>query len=794
MMVLVAVDPSRKTSSARSTVDDIQYLSNNCPLRETIISMRNGENDIHDFEAGPSTQPCNMQNGKDETGRRISSTHGSSRNAFGSLRDISDFELLEQLGRGFFGTVWRVKEISPQSEDEGVLVMKIPILHKNSCRLSAKKMVQKEDYMLRLLVHPNILRSRGICVQRTGLQWQLNLLVDFCDGGSLQQLILNAQRQFPWLQRCLIALEICRAMHFVHSRGFMHRDLTSMNILLKSQPSLPYPKALVADFGLSSKIPKGQKLEQVGTQNWMAPEMLKEDFYNEKADIFSFGVIMCQMIARIDADHDAGLYRTPAFGLDYVRFTARCPSETPLTLLKLAFTCCLGDPNSRPSFRALTDQLTELTQQNIEAWSIFPREGMSPGEIRLGRSRSDAAIRGSETKSVSIVKESPRKCGNRTKPPMKKHATILEKIATSENYGADNAMDGKREENATAQFKILAESVASEDPGYQESERNPFTAHVRYRSIRKIKPRDLIKLGRRAANSDCSATWQDNSNNASVRTQQNRLMGYRAKGIEKSTRKSSTASGLISNPSYKSMENNTPREIFRSLSLPSSFMFDDQSDLSDGNDSAFRDSPNRHPYSLLKKTSVTLGLGEQRDLQGHITLSFREFDEKFTSWRSASKERKSDLQTSDVANNESLYESFFSEPRYADRLHNSMSPSFADNLRILPSDCLTDSSTPTESWNSSSPYTTPLDSARNSPISFSKSSRNRLISMSPPITAIESASELGNASLTSKTRQNCKAICDSPNSNSRAGSQRSRRHLYDDEEIDRNATQNCQLL
>lgn len=103
-----------------------------------------------------------------------------------------------------------------------------------------------------------------------------------------------------------------------------------------------FSKAVVADFGLSSKIPKQPKIfPQVGTQNWMAPEMLKESFYNEKADVFSFGIIFCQMIARIDADHDDGLYRTREFGLDYPRFEARCPSETPSNLLKIARMSCL---------------------------------------------------------------------------------------------------------------------------------------------------------------------------------------------------------------------------------------------------------------------------------------------------------------------------------------------------------------------------------------------------------------------------------------------------------------------
>lgn len=52
--------------------------------------------------------------------------------------------------------------------------------------------------------------------------------MDFCDAGSLQQLILNHNKPFPWHQRCLIAIDVCKAMSYVHSQGFMHRDLTSM--------------------------------------------------------------------------------------------------------------------------------------------------------------------------------------------------------------------------------------------------------------------------------------------------------------------------------------------------------------------------------------------------------------------------------------------------------------------------------------------------------------------------------------------------------------------------------------
>jgi protein kinase 2 len=54
------------------------------------------------------------------------------------------------------------------------------------------------------------------------------MLVDYCDGGSLSRLILQFETQFPWRQRCMLTLDIARGMEYVHDKGYMHRDLTSM--------------------------------------------------------------------------------------------------------------------------------------------------------------------------------------------------------------------------------------------------------------------------------------------------------------------------------------------------------------------------------------------------------------------------------------------------------------------------------------------------------------------------------------------------------------------------------------
>lgn len=79
------------------------------------------------------------------------------------------------------------------------------------------------------------------------------------------------------------------------------------------------------------------RLPTVGSAYWMSPECLKGQWYNEKSDIFSYGIVLCEMIARIEADPDV-LPRTDNFGLDYLAFSELC-GPCPPHFLKLAFSC-----------------------------------------------------------------------------------------------------------------------------------------------------------------------------------------------------------------------------------------------------------------------------------------------------------------------------------------------------------------------------------------------------------------------------------------------------------------------
>ncbi|RHZ01360.1 hypothetical protein DYB31_006199 [Aphanomyces astaci] len=190
-----------------------------------------------------------------------------------------------------------------------------------------------------------------------GVAWNtpgdMMLLTEFMNGGDLRQVLELTPPSFQWVHKLRCALSVAEGLVYLHLMDpkVIHRDLKSRNVLLDSDFN-----AKITDFGIARETDDATMTAGIGTFRWMAPEVLLDGHYTEKADIFSFGVILAELSTNIvpysDLRNDKGnVYMDTAIMAKVMtgELIPTFASDCPRWYLDVATACLALDPLERPT-------------------------------------------------------------------------------------------------------------------------------------------------------------------------------------------------------------------------------------------------------------------------------------------------------------------------------------------------------------------------------------------------------------------------------------------------------------
>ncbi|RLN57456.1 hypothetical protein BBP00_00007510, partial [Phytophthora kernoviae] len=271
----------------------------------------------------------------------------------------------ELISRGAYGEVY-----AGFFNDERVAIkILLPEMRKSVKHVNA---FLTEVKMMATLNHERI-------VQFIGVAWDslidLCVLSEYMEGGDLRSLLTTYEElNFPVgfdRSKARIALHVAHALTYLHSLStpVLHRDLKSKNILLTGTLD-----AKLTDFGVSRERADFTMTGGIGTSRWMAPEVMMGERYDDKADIFSFGIVLSELDQHVLPYANAkenmessrsmpgtAILQLVAMGKLQIEFSPAVPES----IVALGMACVAVDPNDRPTAAGALYKLHTILEREL---------------------------------------------------------------------------------------------------------------------------------------------------------------------------------------------------------------------------------------------------------------------------------------------------------------------------------------------------------------------------------------------------------------------------------------------
>ncbi|MBA0849244.1 hypothetical protein Goshw_013398 [Gossypium schwendimanii] len=236
----------------------------------------------------------------------------------------------------------------------------IKVLKPERVDTDIQKDFAQEVFIMRKVRHKNVVQFIGACTKPP----TLCIVTEFMCGGSVYDYLHKQKGVFKLPSLLKVAIDVSKGMNYLHQNDIIHRDLKAANLLMDENEVVK-----VADFGVARvKVQSGVMTAETGTYRWMAPEVIEHKPYDHKADVFSFGIMLWELLTgKLPYE-----YLTPlqaAVGVVQKGLRPTVPKNTNPKLTQLLERCWQQDPTLRPDFSEIIGILQQISEVGDEGKS-----------------------------------------------------------------------------------------------------------------------------------------------------------------------------------------------------------------------------------------------------------------------------------------------------------------------------------------------------------------------------------------------------------------------------------------
>ncbi|KAK7279008.1 hypothetical protein RJT34_24049 [Clitoria ternatea] len=327
----VAVSHSKRMDLQRTEAFDANYAGGNSPL----IALSSGTEELASFN---------------EVNQSVVDYRSHEVDLGEEDLDIpwSELVLKENIGTGSFGTVLRADW---RGSDVAVKILKVQGFDRERF-----EEFLKEVSLMKRLRHPNIVLLMGAVIQPP----KLSIVTEYLSRGSLYELLHTpgVGLSLSERRRLSMAYDVASGMNYLHQMRppIVHRDLKSPNLLVDDSFTVK-----VCDFGLSRTKANTflSSKTAAGTPEWMAPEVIQGELSNEKCDVFSFGVILWELVTLEQPWRQFNPSQVVA-AVGFMGKRLEIPRHVNPEVAALIERCWAGEPWKRPSFSYVMKRLQQI--------------------------------------------------------------------------------------------------------------------------------------------------------------------------------------------------------------------------------------------------------------------------------------------------------------------------------------------------------------------------------------------------------------------------------------------------